>query len=106
MNRAFSNFLLLFFLVNCLPISAQEKSPVIYGKIKETDFNVNNYRVDTSQGAIIISDIGSSNFEGNSDGWFSLIYQHHRRVLILNNKGFDLADVEIPLYVSTNGQLE
>ena len=85
---------------------SQEKSGMNLGHVKIEDFNLANLKVDTSLGAIIIADIGSSTFEGNNKGWFSLIYKHKRRIKIINKKGYDLATVEIPLYISSTSQAE
>jgi hypothetical protein len=79
-------------------IHAQEKSPVKFGKISPEDFDLSKYTFDTTSSAVVISDIGSSEFEGNAKGWFSLIYKHVKRVKILNKIGFEAANVEIPLY--------
>jgi hypothetical protein len=103
-----TRIILLFpivFLISILT-KAQDKSPVKFGKVSVEDFETKNLGVDTAEGAVIIADIGSSAFEGNTDGWFSLVYKVQRRVLILNNKGFDLASVEIPLYMSSKNQKE
>jgi hypothetical protein len=103
-----TRIILLFpivFLISILT-NAQDKSPVKFGKVSVEDFETKNLGVDTAEGAVIIADIGSSAFEGNTDGWFSLVYKVQRRVLILNNKGFDLASVEIPLYLSSKNQKE
>ena len=105
MRYAYLNILLIFVLFT-FTVAAQEKSPVKFGKVSAEDLQPKTYPVDTSGGAVIIADIGSSVFEGNSDGWFSLVYKHHRRVKILNRNGFDLANVEIPLYTSTDGKRE
>ena len=105
MRYAYLNILLIFVLFT-FTVAAQEKSPVKFGKVSAEDLQPKMYPVDTSGGAVIIADIGSSVFEGNSDGWFSLVYKHHRRVKILNRNGFDLANVEIPLYTSTDGKRE
>jgi hypothetical protein len=52
-----------------------------------------------SSSAIILADIGQVRFVGNEHGWFSYVFQRHRRVKILNKKAFDdLANVYIELY--------
>ena len=75
-----------------------ERSPVKFGKVEPADFDLSKYNFDTSVSAVVISDIGSSSFEGNSKGWFSLIFKHQKRIKILNKNGFDAAKIEIPLY--------
>ena len=77
---------------------AQEKSPVKFGKISPEEFDLSKYNVDTSASAVVISDVGSSKFEGNSKGWFTLVFKHQLRIKIINKNGFDAANVEIPLY--------
>ena len=87
-----------FFLFSFTISFAQDKSPVKFGKISSDDFNLSKYNFDTSVSAVVISDIGSSKFEGNSKGWFSLVFKQQKRLKILNKNGFDAANIEIPLY--------
>ena len=85
---------------------AQDAAPVKFGKMSIEDFDISKYPVDTSHGAVVIADVGYSSFEGNNDGWFTLVHKVHRRVKVISNKGFDIASIEIPLYVSKTGQNE
>ena len=86
-----------FFLFSFTTI-AQDKSPVKFGKISSADFDLSKYNFDTSVSAVVISDVGSSRFQGNTKGWFSLVFKHQKRVKILNKNGFEAANIEIPLY--------
>ncbi|MFT3702574.1 MAG: DUF3857 domain-containing protein [Agriterribacter sp.] len=83
---------------------AQDKLNFKYGKISPADFDLSGKKFDTSVSAVVIADIGSSAFEGNVKGWFSLAFKKQTRIKILNKNGFDAANVEIPLYFS--GQAE
>ena len=94
--------LLLFFSQNYL--IAQDKLNIKYGKITTADFDLSKYSFDTSVSAVVIADIGSSGFVGNTKGWFSLEFRRHTRIKILNKNGMDAANVAIPLYFS--GQME
>ena len=85
-------------------ISAQEKPPVKFGKISADDFKTKIYSIDSNAAAVVIADIGSTAIVGNSKGWFSLEFKHFKRIHILKQSGYDIANVEIPLY--TNGNLE
>src|SRR5258708_29326597 len=99
----FRRLLLFIFLglgAGALKGIAQDKSPVRFGKITPADFDLSNRKFDSGATAVVIADIGSSDFEGNNKGWFSLQFKHFRRVKILNKNGFDSANVEIPLYNS------
>ncbi|MEO5684731.1 MAG: DUF3857 domain-containing protein [Chitinophagaceae bacterium] len=86
-----------------LGLYAQDKPPVKFGKLAPEDFTIKQ-PYDTGASAIVIADVGSSAFEGNSKGWFSLIYKRTTRIKILNKNGFDAANVEIGL--SFNGYAE
>lgn len=99
-----NSFLLMAVLVCFVTfLTAQEKSPVKFGKISPDDFTIKQ-PFDTGASAVVIADIGNSGFEGNSKGWFSLVYKRTTRIKILNKKGFDAAKVEIPLYSEGNSE--
>ncbi|HMO33187.1 MAG TPA: transglutaminase domain-containing protein [Lacibacter sp.] len=99
-----ANLLTTFFCIVVWQFSAtaQEKSGIKFGKITPQDFEQKIYPVDSSAAAVILADIGSTRFAGNSNGWFSLEFKHYRRVHILNKNGYDIANVSIPLYKSGN----
>lgn len=69
-------------------------------KLNAEDFKISSLVVDSRTNAIILSDMGISKIDGNSKGFFSLIYIQTRRIKVLNRKGFDAADVSIILYSS------
>ncbi|MFL5786461.1 MAG: transglutaminase domain-containing protein, partial [Flavisolibacter sp.] len=62
------------------------------------------YSIDSNANAVVLSDIGNAEIQGNNKGWFSISFTQHRVVHILNKNGYDEADVVIPLY--TNGTNE
>jgi len=92
--------LVLFFvcLLGASWLSAQGNLAIKFGKIVAADFNVASPLIDSNVNAVVLSDIGNSEFVGNSKGWFSLVFKKHKRIKILNNKGFDAAEVAILLY--------
>ena len=91
--------LMLLSLCAAKPAAAQKNAPPIkYGAITEKDFTIGQ-PLDSGTAAVVIADIGSSSFDGNSKGWFSLVFKHFTRVKILNKNGFSAADVVIPLYI-------
>jgi hypothetical protein len=77
---------------------SQDKLNIKFGKISAADFDLSKYQIDSGANAVVIADIGSSYFEGNSKGWFSLVHKKQTRVKILNKNGFDAADVYVILY--------
>lgn len=97
-------FSVLFCLLHVLQISAQEKNKIKFGEVTAKDFAPKIYSIDSNANAVVITDIGSSKIEGNTKGWFSLVYKHYKRVHILNKNGYDIANVTIPLF--SNGEDE
>lgn len=79
MNR----FILLFCCFCCLQVShAQEKSSYQFNKITKADFNWPTTITASSAGVVVLADVGRTEFVGNDEGGFSLIYKRHKRVLI------------------------
>ncbi len=94
--------LLFSVTLNCF---SQKKSPFEkFGKVSLADLQKKVYKIDPAADAIVLSDIASVRFEGNSKGWFSLITNRHKVVHILNKNGYNEASVQIPLYVSGNDE--
>ncbi|MEO6930065.1 MAG: transglutaminase domain-containing protein [Chitinophagaceae bacterium] len=94
---------LLAGLFIAVPVSqsfAQDKSPVKFGKIEPQDFDLSGSKFDSGASAVIIADIGNSSFEGNTKGWFTLMFQRKKRIKIINKNGFGAATDEIHLYSS------
>ena len=96
--------LALIFLAPFVNTFAQEKSKIKFGKIGPEDFQKKTYEIDSSADAVIIADIGSTEIVGNHKGSFSLEFKTFRRAHILNKNGYEVANVEIPIY--TDGRAE
>lgn len=83
---------------------AAQKQEIRFGKVTADDFVINSAVVDSNANAVVLADVGSSEIEGNTKGWFSLIYKRTRRVKLINKNGFDEATVAIPLYRSGSSE--
>jgi hypothetical protein len=94
----------LFLQLLAFSVNAQDKTTAKFGDVSAKDFATKVYNLDSNANAVVIADIGSSKIEGNSKGWFSLIFKHYKRVQILNKNGYDIANVSVELY--TNGTEE
>src|SRR5438445_12393199 len=81
-------------------LHAQDKPPAKFGKVSPADFDIKAPSYDTAANAVVTADVGSSEFVGDVNGWFTLEFRQYKRIKILNKKGFDAANVEIPLYSS------
>lgn len=86
-----------------LSVTAQEKNKIKFGKISPEDFEKTRYDLDTGAHAVVIADIGSSEFEAENDH-FRLVYKRHRRVKILDKTGYDAATEAVYLYKSGNDE--
>jgi hypothetical protein len=95
----------VLFLVTIMSFQshAQESSPVKFGHISASDFDISNLTADTVDGAVILADVGYSSVINNYRG-FSLEFKRQTRIKIINKNGFDLANIEIALYVDGNSR--
>src|ERR1700753_121559 len=94
-------------LVLCALISerleAQDKGKYKFGTITAADFNIPVEKFDSGANAVIISEIGSTSFEGNTKGFFTLIFTYYVRVKIINKNGIKIGNHEIFLYHNEEG---
>lgn len=90
----------ILFVWGFLPVSAQNKPVIKFGKITPADFNVSSPLIDSNVNAVVLADLGTSEFVGNNKGWFSIVFKKHKRILIRNSKGFDAAATSVYLYSS------
>src|ERR1700677_1775436 len=100
----FIKSIILFVNIPLLTLSvyAQDKIPIEFGHVTSKDFNISNFKIDTTANGVIIADVGNSSFEENDDGSFTIIYKLQRRIKIINKNGFDLGTIEVPLYLKDN----
>lgn len=90
--------LLLGTMCVCAITMAQDKSPARFGKVTPEDFKNTRYDLDTSAGAAVISNVGSSAFESGNE-WFIQVYKEYKRVHILKKSGYEAANVSIYLFM-------
>lgn len=92
----------VFFIIASVKGITQNRPTVKFGKIDPKDFVASSPIVDSGDAAIVLFDIASSDFEGNNNGDFSLIFKHHKRILIRKRTAFDAATVSVQLYSGGN----
>ncbi len=102
------NLICLFFsgLTLLCSLRGQEKLSIKFGKISPADFDLSRDKFDTSVSAVIIADIGSTAFEGNSKSNMTMVFTRFMRVKILNKNGFRIANYAIRLYHNNQGREE
>lgn len=83
-----------------LKAGAQKKntSGLKFGDIKPELFSSGAFEESTPANAVILSDVGHSKFIGNNRGDFSIEFNRHKRIRLVNKNGFEKATIEIPLY--------
>ena len=80
-----------------LKVSAfDEKAPMKWGKISKSEFEVNSFKGDSSVPAIILCDYGTITITNRT------IYEHHKRIKIINEKGRKYGKIEIPFAYKEN----
>jgi len=99
-------FVLPCTLLSLCSIAQKKKKDVLinkvvykYGDIKPEDFKSTIYPIDSSATAVVIADVGNSQFIGNSDGGFSIEFKEQKRVRLLNKNSFNNeATITLSLY--------
>ena len=90
-------------MVICISTAfAQKNTNNKFAKLTAEDLKIKVYPIDSNANAVILADVGASEFVGNSKGWFSLSFKRKTRIHILNKNGYNHADFEIPLWVNGN----
>lgn len=91
--------LILLLCLSAFSGMAQTESPFTrFGRISLADLQKKAYAIDSNAHAVVLSDVGASEFEGNNKGWFSVLNTRHKVTHVLSKNGYEEASVEIPLY--------
>ncbi len=69
-----------------------------FGNIKIEDFNPTSAILTNDDAAVVLSDVGSSEFIGNNNGYFTILFKRHKKILIKRKTAFDRATVSVKLY--------
>jgi Domain of Unknown Function with PDB structure (DUF3858)/Domain of Unknown Function with PDB structure (DUF3857) len=101
MNRLLVILLSIFLIIACSNVHAQKKNEKFkINKVTVEDVQKKIYPIDSSAAAIVLFDIGNTEFIGSNTGGFSFKFKRHKRVHILNKAAYDAADVTVHLYHS------
>jgi uncharacterized protein YfkK (UPF0435 family) len=88
-------------------LQAQDKLNIKFGKVRPEDFDVKSVLIDSSTNAVVVADVGSTEFIANtSELTFSLIFKEKKRIKIITKNGYDAATIIIPLYIGDNDRSE
>jgi transglutaminase-like putative cysteine protease len=87
-----------FILILILPLVNAQAQPFRLGKVSAEDFIQGEYDQDNDASAVILYNYGNTYFELDTrSGSFYYMYERKVRLQILNEDGFDWADLSIPL---------
>jgi hypothetical protein len=88
---------LILILISIFICSNAQNYSREYGKISAGDFEVNSFLGDKSIEAIVLYDVGSSQFIRGSSG-YDIKFKRRTKIRILSSAGIDHSEIEIPLY--------
>jgi hypothetical protein len=77
-----------------------------FGNVNMSDLTMTKYDKDTTAGALILFNFGTSDFILNNDVEFQFIYQRHCQIKIFRKSAFDVADFKIRLSVTQDRKEE
>lgn len=106
MTAKTSTLLLTLIYAVVFTAQAQDKINFKFGKVDVKDLETKVYSIDSSAAAVVLADVGHTEFTGNLNGWFSLEFKHYKRIHVLNKNGYDIANVSIPIYQDGNMEEE
>ncbi|MDB5010804.1 MAG: hypothetical protein JWQ06_1593, partial [Mucilaginibacter sp.] len=95
--------LLLFTLLFSVCAMAQDFP---YGQLSLEELNIKRYDKDTSAHAVVLNEFGDARINNDGDNNIKLYFTYHIKIKILDNKGFDKGNVEIPIYTGDGNDFE
>ncbi len=83
-----------------------QKSFMKFGNISDEDLKMTSYSQDTSAGAVVLGNFGTTSFDISEDEGFFMIFTKHIRIKILDKSELDKGDFSVSLYESAGGSEE
>ena len=75
-----------------------QEAPIELKEVDKANLEMQYYDKDSTADALILSDYGYSHFQTGNRPGLQLAFEQHLRKKIFNKKGFDEAEISIPLY--------
>jgi len=89
--------LCFIFLINSFLSFSQFKEPN-FGKIELSELEMTKYDKDTTAGALMLFDNGSTKFILNQENKFQFVFERHFRIKIFKKSAFNLANFKFDMY--------
>ncbi|NJN28042.1 MAG: DUF3857 and transglutaminase domain-containing protein [Cyclobacteriaceae bacterium] len=97
------SFLLLMTL--CKPMAMSQQCSTTFGVLSQDEINMKSYGNDPDAGAVVLYDIGESEFIDTQQG-FDIKFTHTKKIKIFSNSSIDEAEIKVPYYVDGYGKTE
>jgi hypothetical protein len=97
--------LITLFLCSFTIMTGQFSEPK-FGKIDISDLSLKKYDKDTTAGALMLFDNGSTEFILNHEQKFQFVFERHFQIKIFKKSEFDLGNMNIRLYKGSFGKEE
>jgi hypothetical protein len=97
---------LIFLFLFMFLISYGQFTEPKFGNVNMSDLTMTKYDKDTTAGALILFNFGTSNFIVNNEAEFQFLYQRHYQIKIFKKSAFGVADFKIRLSVTQDRKEE
>ena len=94
----------LLFLSLSAAVLGTPPPDITFGKVDEATLSMTHYPLDSTAGAVVLGDYGSSRIDYNQAQGLQVIFTRHTRIKILNSSAYDLANVYVNLYKQGNDE--
>ena len=90
----------------CSSVAALSGTPpdITFGKVDKATLSMTHYPLNSTAGAVVLGDYGSSRIDYNQAQGLQVIFTRHTRIKILNSSAYDLANVYVNLYKQGNDE--
>lgn len=95
MPKLYCAFLFFFF-----SLAAFSSTPpdITFGKVDKATLAMTHHPLDSTAGAVVLGDYGSSRIDYNQAQGLHIVFTRHTRIKIFNSSGYDVANVYVNLY--------
>jgi len=76
-----------------------------FGKISSKEIEMSTYEEDQEAGAVILFDVGKSEFFDTNEG-YDIRFTRHKRIKIFDKSALEFAEISIPFYINSKGKAE
>lgn len=98
--------LLLILFITFSILSFSQESHKSFGEITQQEIDLDRYEEDSDADAVVIFDVGKSEFIYEKGYGYRIQFTRHRRIKIFKNTSGEYAEVSIPYYVDGYNKIE